>query len=200
MEFSRRDFVSTGLVGAAGVLASKATSFQLSAAPLQPADEDGYKLWLRFAPPGDAVTQYRQAIRQIVVAGASPTSRIIKEELTAATTAMFGSAVPVTEAAQLPAVIVGTPKTSSVIRDLKWDAELTGLGGEGYRIRTVRLANQPTVVVASAGEIGALYGTYHFLRLLQIGSPIDNILQDLRESLHLRRVFSQIVIDILECD
>ena len=82
---------------------------------------------------------------------------------------MFGSAVPVTETAQLPAVVVGTPKTSQLIRDLKWDAELTKLGGEGYRIRTVRLANQPTVVVASEGDIGALYGTYHFLRLLQIG-------------------------------
>ena len=186
MEFSRRDFVSTGLAGAAGMLASKATAVHLSAAPPQLADEDGYKLWLRFAPPGDAATQYRQAIRQIVVAGTSPTSRIIRDELTAATTAMFGSAVPVTEAAQLPAVIVGTPKTSSVIRDLKWDAELTKLGGEGYRIRTVRLANQPTVVVASEGDIGALYGTYHFLRLLQIGSSIDRLDVSERPKVQLR--------------
>mgnify|MGYP003456681215 FL=1 len=51
MEFSRRDFVSTGLAGAAGALAAQSLAIDLAAAPMQMADEDGYKLWLRFAPP-----------------------------------------------------------------------------------------------------------------------------------------------------
>ena len=33
--------------------------------------ENGYKLWLRYAPPGDAVVAYRRAIRQVVVEGTS---------------------------------------------------------------------------------------------------------------------------------
>ena len=69
MEFSRRDFVSTGLAGAAGVLASQALSAELTPPPLQMADEDGYKLWLRFAPPGAMAARYRQSLRQVVVEG-----------------------------------------------------------------------------------------------------------------------------------
>ena len=114
MEFSRRDFVSTGLAGAAGVLASTATAVHLSAAPPQLADEDGYKLWLRFAPPGDAATQYRQAIRQIVVAGTSPTSRIIRDEMTAGDDSdVRQRRARIDGRAIARHVIVGTPKNSA---------------------------------------------------------------------------------------
>ena len=57
----------------------------LTAQAAQVANEDGYKLWLRFAPPGESATRYRQALRQVVVEGDSPTMRIIRDELTAGT-------------------------------------------------------------------------------------------------------------------
>ncbi len=33
----------------------------------------------------------------------------------------------------------------------------------------------PVIAIASEGEIGALYGAFHFLRLMQTGQPIDRL-------------------------
>jgi alpha-glucuronidase len=176
MEFSRRDFVSTGLAGAAGVLASQSRAVDLAAAPLQMADEDGYKLWLRFAPPGAMVARYRQSLRQVVVEGSSATARIMRDEITAATAAMFGAATPVAQQGVTDgALVIGTPANSAAIRGLGWQAELTKLGPEGYRIRAARIGNRQVTAIASDGEIGALYGAYHLLRLLQTGQAIDRL-------------------------
>src|SRR4030042_6377380 len=58
-------------------------------------NEDGYQLWLRYAPPGKSVDQYLRLIRLLVVDGDSATSQIIRKELSSALKLMFGSAVPV---------------------------------------------------------------------------------------------------------
>ena len=44
---------------------------------------------------------------------------------------------------------------------------------------------RPAVVIASPSEVGTLYGTFHFLRLLQTGRPIDAL--DIRERPRLAR-------------
>ncbi len=176
MEFSRRDFVSTGLAGAAGALAAQSLAIDLAAAPMQMADEDGYKLWLRFAPPGAMAARYRQSLRQVVVEGNSATAGIIRGELIEGTAGMFGTAVPVVQQGVAEgALVIGTPANSAAIRGLGWQTELTALGPEGYRIRAARIGNRQVTAVASDGEIGALYGAYHFLRLLQTGQPIDRL-------------------------
>jgi alpha-glucuronidase len=73
------------------------------------------------------------------------------------------------------AVIVGTPDNSPVIRELGWTADLARQGAEGYVIRATRVEGRPAIVIASAGEIGALYGTFHFLRLVQTGQGVDGL-------------------------
>ncbi len=76
MKISRRTFVAAA-AGLAGALAGPA-HFAFSAATPQPlSDEDGYKLWLRYAPPpAPAVDTYRRALKQIVVEGNSLTAEI----------------------------------------------------------------------------------------------------------------------------
>ena len=67
----------------------------------------------------------------------------------------------------------GRPRTSELIRGLRWEADLAKAGPEGFLIRSTRIENQPVIAIASEGEIGALYGTFHFLRLLQTGQSIQ---------------------------
>src|SRR5439155_11945456 len=138
------------------------------------------KLWLRHAPPGEATARYRQAIRQIVVEGTSGTAHVIRTELSSALASMFGVAIPAPKPG-IPdgAVVVGTPKNSAAIRGLRWEADLAKAGPEGFVIRSVRIANHPVVAIASEGEVGALYGAFHFLRLLQTARPIGalNVLE-----------------------
>ena len=177
MKISRRDFVKTGLAGAAGLYVGGCASPNRTAeAPAQLPDEDGYKLWLRYASAGDAAKSYRKIVRQIRVEGASATSGIIREELRSATAAMLGAAVPLNEKTLAAgAVIVGTPGNSTLISELNWTADLSAAGEEGFIIRSARVRNTPVTVIASNGEIGALYGAFHFLRLMQTGQPIERL-------------------------
>src|SRR6185369_14167598 len=57
---------------------------------------------------------------------------------------------------------------------------------EGYRIRTVRDGNRNVIAIASSTDIGALYGTFHFLRLLQTEQPLARLHLDQSPHLKLR--------------
>jgi alpha-glucuronidase len=188
VKLSRREFAATSLAGAAGLCLGGFEMRGFAAeSPAQPPDEDGYKLWLRYAPPGDAAKGYREALQQIRVDGTSATSGIIRDELRSATTAMLGRAVPQKEnGLQDGTVIVGTPANSALIRDLNWTADLRAVGDEGFIIRPARIANHPVTVIAANTDIGALYGGFHFLRLMQTGRPIRRLDLKERPALQLR--------------
>src|ERR1017187_10283288 len=188
MKMSRREFVAAGLAGATGLcVGGYPTRSNAAERQAQPPDEDGYKLWLRYAPPGDAAKNYRKVVQQIRVDGATATSGIIRDELRSATAAMLGSAVPRNENNLADGtVIVGTQGNSALVRDLKWAADLGAVGDEGFIIRSTRIGNKPVTVIAANAEIGALYGGFHFLRLMQTGRPIDKLDIAERPALQLR--------------
>ena len=173
MTLSRRDFVTTTAAGVTGLFVGRE---HLVGAAAPPAGEDGYKLWLRYAAAGPAAAGYRQAIRQIVVEGTSRTAQVTRAELTTALAAMFGSPVLANRQA-IPdgALIVGTPANSPAIRGLGWAADLAKAGPEGFVIRSAGVANHRVTAIASEGEVGALYGAFHFLRLMQTAQPIDRL-------------------------
>ncbi|MGH9372081.1 MAG: alpha-glucuronidase family glycosyl hydrolase [Vicinamibacterales bacterium] len=180
MDPSRRDFVAASLAGLAGLYASHAGG-ATELPPVEPqvaaaVPEDGYRLWLRYAAPGDAAEPYRRTLRQLVVEGGTPTAQIIRKELAAAIAQMLGSPLRDNEGGPGDgALFVGTPGNSEIIRGLGWTADLSHAGPEGYVIRGARVANHPAIAIASDGEIGALYGAFHFLRLLQTGQPVDRL-------------------------
>ncbi len=175
MPLSRRLFMASGLAGVAGAMASR-VAFSKAAVESPPADEDGYKLWLRYAPPGEIAESYRKLIRQVVVPSKTATGRVIGDELRTALKSLLGAQISLDQdGVQTGAVIVGTPKTSDVIGSLNWNDQLTKLGAEGFLIRSTTIANQPVTVVAAAEEFGAMYGAFHLLGLLQTGRPIDKL-------------------------
>ncbi|MEJ2111677.1 MAG: alpha-glucuronidase family glycosyl hydrolase [Acidobacteriota bacterium] len=138
-----------------------------------PAAEDGYRLWLRYAPLGRVAEQYSDAIPQVVVEGDSEGFNVVRREFGSALESMFGFPVPVVNAwNRQPAVIVGTPSDSSLIRDLGWDEDLDKLGPEGFVIRSTELEGKSVIVVASEGDVGSLYGAFHLLRLMQTHQPV----------------------------
>jgi len=150
-------------------------------------EEDGYKLWLRYAPLGDAAKKYHKVVQQIRVDGTSATSGIIRDELRSATSAMLGGNVPLNEKVLVEGtVVVGTPGNSALVRDLNWASDLGVVGIEGFIIRSTRVGNKPVMVIAADTEIGALYGAFHFLRLMQTGQPIEKLDITERPALELR--------------
>jgi alpha-glucuronidase len=176
VSISRRDFVQTGIAGVAGLYALPKALAQ--APSLQ--NEDGYKLWLRYAPPAAAAAdQYRRLIKQVLVEGSSATADAIRKEMATALAAMLGVSIPVVQSSTAGiddgTVVIGTPTNSVTIRQIAIAADLTKVGNEGFLIRPARARNRTAIAVVAAGEMGALYGAYHFLRLLQTGQPIDRL-------------------------
>lgn len=160
----------------AGLLVCLCIAIQ-SCACVEALADDGYRLWLRYDPlPASVVKDYRARVTSVVVQGQSPTLDAIRTELSGGCTGLLGGAVPLALKVERDgAVIVGTPSGSPLIDGLGWGRQLAALGPEGFRIRTVRLGGRAVTVIASQGETGALYGAFHFLRLLQTQQSIANL-------------------------
>ncbi|HSP91154.1 MAG TPA: alpha-glucuronidase family glycosyl hydrolase [Vicinamibacterales bacterium] len=140
--------------------------------------QDGSDLWLRYDPIADeaARSAYRRAISAIVVPSDTPTGRIVKDELQRGLRGLLGAEVPVTGAVTgAGAVIAGTPGTSPLVSALGWTEALELAGDEGYLIRSATVGGHAATVIASRGEAGALYGAFHFLRLIQTKQPLRGL-------------------------
>lgn len=167
----------TGLTGAASFCLGGNSGVGMAvAAPVELTDEDGYRLWLRYAPVERAAAKQREIVRRIRVDGTSETCQAIRDELRSATTSLLGKAVPMDgEDLTDGILIVGTSKVSPLIRGLDWLADLARVGEEGYIIRSGKVDGRSVTVIAANEELGALYGTFHFLRLMQTGRPLDKL-------------------------
>ncbi len=150
--------------------------------------DDGYRLWLRYdLLPNLVIDNLRPRITSLVVEGNSGTLQTVRAELTNGLTGLLGSA-PVlgTTIDRDGVLIVGTPSSSPVIASLRWEQQLADLGPEGFRIRSVKIGSHSAIAIASIGERGALYGTFHFLRLMQTLQPVDNLNVNEKPRLRLR--------------
>jgi len=156
--------------------------------PLSVAAEDGYRLWLRYDQlPRRMSDAYRPRVASVVAPGKSATFDAIRTELVNGCAGLLGGPVPVAEDVDRDgAVVVGTPKSSPFIAGLKWERQLAGLGPEGFRIRSIKLGGRSVTVIASSGEIGALYGAFYFLRRMQTLQPIDKLDVDQKPRLQKR--------------
>ncbi|HQR35876.1 MAG TPA: alpha-glucuronidase family glycosyl hydrolase [Blastocatellia bacterium] len=133
--------------------------------------EDGYRLWLRYEPLS---ANARPAIRSIVVLGDSATANVTRDELVAGCSGLLGQSIAIAGRIERDgAIVVGTPQVSPLIAGLK--LPLTNLGKEGFVIRSAKLNGYAVTVIAANADIGALYGAFHFLRLVQTQQPITNL-------------------------
>ena len=150
--------------------------------------EDGYRLWLRYDPlPHSALGAYRPRVTSVVVQGRSATLDAARAELVGGCAGLLGGAVPAAEeVVRDGAVVVGTPRSSPLVAGLGWARRLSALGPEGFLIRSARLGPHSVTVIASEGEAGALYGVFHFLRLMQTLQPAADLNVSQRPRLRLR--------------
>lgn len=154
--------------------------------PILAVAEDGYRLWLRYEPlPAPSRQEWQVKVRVIVAPGSSATMEAIRVELTAGCSGLLGAPVPNADTIDRDgAVLVGTPKTSSLVAGLKLN--LVSLANGGFVIRTLKINGRPVTVIASETEVGALYGAFGFLRLMQTGLPAASLTVTERPRLQLR--------------
>ncbi|MFC3549882.1 alpha-glucuronidase family glycosyl hydrolase [Lysobacter cavernae] len=145
--------------------------------------EDGYELWLRYQPVAAAKPErakdYRVHATVLIASDRTPTQVATLTELQRGLEGLLGSAPALADAATVDgALIVGTPSSSPLIERLR--LKTAGLGREGYLIRSVVVDGHAATVIAANEDIGALYGAFHYLRLLQTQQPVGAL--DIREA------------------
>jgi alpha-glucuronidase len=155
-----------------------------------PRDEDGSELWLRYRLEEDPalLASYRAAIGCLRVEGwrTSATLAALRDELRMGLSAILGDPLPCPEdplpSGTPPApgtVLAGTPSSSPTIAGLGLDRDLAALGEEGFILKRTEIGGSSTILIASQGQAGALYGAFALLRLLQSGSPLGGL--DIKE-------------------
>jgi alpha-glucuronidase len=132
--------------------------------------EDGYRLWLRYDPITDSslVRTYRLKLSSAHVFGQSPTLDAAGKELMQGLEGLLGRRL--TDKGNQSSLLVIT-KASQKSTGLRLPMDVSMLGAEGFAIHT--LGNK--TVIAANTDVGALYGVFHFLRLLQTHRPITSL-------------------------
>jgi len=146
--------------------------------------EDGYNLWLRYAPLDPVLAaDYATQLGEVVAPDQTPTLRAARDELVRGLTGLLGTAPRIQNESSAGYVLaLGTPQSSVLIAPFREEVE--SLGEEGYLLKRTRRDGRDMLLVASRSDIGVLYGTFHLLRLLQTGASLDHL--DLRDSPKMR--------------
>jgi alpha-glucuronidase len=139
---------------------------------------DGYNLWLSCKKIDNTamLQEYRQAFASIVIEGDSETLGIVREELKKGLERLLGVELPVSSTySKNGSLVVGMPSQSQVLRKLNLSGELATLGREGFLIRSMEIQGVPVIIITANEDVGLLYGSFHLLRLMQIGQSLTDM-------------------------
>lgn len=137
--------------------------------------EDGYKLWLRYAPVEnkELLQNYRTQVKNIVLNEETATLKAAKNELKQGLSEMLGIHPEFTKTLKGQGnVIVGLPDDFAEIKNSTSAQELQNIGNEGFILRHIENNN---LIIAANSEIGLLYGVFRFLQILQQEQPVTDL-------------------------
>ncbi len=137
--------------------------------------DTGYDLWLRYQElPAAQLAAYRGRVTELVAASGSATQVAARDELLRGLGGLLGTRVPTaSRVSRDGAVLIGTPASAPAVRGLALD--LATLGRDGYTIKSTTVDGHATTVIAANTDVGALYGAFHFLQLLQTAQPLQHL-------------------------
>jgi alpha-glucuronidase len=143
----------------------------------RPEDEDGYELWLRYQPVSNSarLAEDRSVCAQVAMRADTPTLHAAKRELRRGLRGLLGGGCLFAEEFSAEAtLLVGTRRDLQVLDLPELRTAVEQAGPAGFAILSAKLAGRTCLVLAAAGELGVLYGTYHLLRCLQTEQPVSN--------------------------
>ena len=142
----------------------------LHGAPAVAAEEDGYRLWLRYEPlPASQRERLRAGATAIVsLAPDSPTVRAARAELEHGLGGLLGRA-PAPGSTLRPGSVV-LARAGELADAAAIQSRLRTLGAEGYLVQRTRLRGADVTLIAANTDIGLLYGSFAWLRGLQTGA------------------------------
>lgn len=132
--------------------------------------EDGYRLWLRFSPLfGRSAETARADVSRISgFPATSETLRVAEQELQHGLKGLMGKHIPLASGARCNGSLV-LARTNRLRWNRKVDTIGPTIGSEGYFITSARTKGKNCTIITANSDIGLLYGTFGYLRQLQLG-------------------------------
>lgn len=140
--------------------------------------ENGYDLWLRYQKVDNSqlLNSYSKTLAKLNFPVNSATLTEAKKELQQGLDGLLDTNLPETDGISKGTLLVGTPASSKVLSGIHAITnEISGLGNEGFLIKTLKVNGTPCTVIAARKDMGVMYGVFHFLRLLQTQSDIKEL-------------------------
>jgi alpha-glucuronidase len=140
--------------------------------------ETGYDLWLRYKPVENKILlqSYRKSITTIITNGSSATMKIANDELMNGLSGLLQIKINNSTAVNRDgSVIAGTPACSALISQAGIDGLLQKTGEEGYIIVTKIINGKKCILISGNSDKAVLYGSFHFLRLLQTEQSVQHL-------------------------
>lgn len=136
--------------------------------------EDGYEAWMRNKPITNqaVLSTYQKQIKQIALNEIDASILIAGSELTNALNSLLAQKIEISPNVEEASIVLGSGN-SEIIKSLKLPLDKTG--DEGYIIKTLEHNGKSIIAIVANKPIGVLYGTYHFIRLIQTEKPIDKL-------------------------
>jgi alpha-glucuronidase len=134
---------------------------------------NGYNLWLNYeeVQNSEHKKSVEQLLQNIRLNDNSPTSEVIREEINRAAKGMLGIVSSYSNSFNKKTGIYIATGADDIPLNAKGLAlELKELGEEGYIISYLSSGKKKQVIIAANSPVGALYGTFHLLRLLSSGT------------------------------
>jgi alpha-glucuronidase len=127
--------------------------------------KESYAAWLQYKKIEDQATakEYTQWCGRVTVLGDSPVIESARKELILGLSSMLGIHPGTSSGIQQSGLVIAVKDS---VGDLV-DVDCNQLNDDGYIIKTVRSDQKNTIFIVGKKEKGVLYGTFHFLRLMQ---------------------------------
>lgn len=135
---------------------------------------DGYDLWLRYDKITDKELwlQYSDAFGSLSMKNDSPTLQLAYNEMKMGLKGLLG-VDPVSRGDAALIVRTRVQLDPGMLKEL--EADFNSLGTHGFIIRRLSHNNRQVTLLTANEDLGILYGTFHFLRLLQMNVPVSDI-------------------------
>ena len=139
--------------------------------------QSDYKLWLPYnkVENSNLLQKYQSDCAGITPLETTETIQIAAKEMEKGLASLLGKKNYTDKTSKQNQIILGSEKalSNSILEQVK--NELATINKEGFIIKTIIIKNKKNILITAKKPIGVLYGTFHFLRLLQTNQPIENL-------------------------
>ena len=139
--------------------------------------EDGYRLWLRYDKINDTkiLNDYNTNIKGIFLDSESDIIKSAQTELMNGLNGLLGKKIDLQKSISQDGIVVAAKINSPLLSAIRLDEKAKSIGKEGFMITSTKLNGKKIILIAANEDAGILYGSFHFLRILQTHTSIQEL-------------------------